>query len=375
MPLRNTIGEYLYKLKPVVDTSAWNKATGDISKIVSKTHIKFEDYKDKLNELERTKKDLAITEAKIKELQKLSKSGNKVAADMIWNEDNGMMLQKTTLEGNIEKLETEASVMENLLDANEVTAIKNKEIMGKFSGAILGAGGQITAFIGTVKQSIEKAQEILDTATKYSNSLGIKGSSVFYSSEQRDLMTRYGMSSSQAAGSSAVTEVLGFDLSTYGTWTKGQKDAYKELMGVYQKGINSIDTDKLEDYYDMMQEYQLSVSKYKIELQTSITKLFAESEALKRLMGSVERFMDNTVEFLDTPAVQWFFDTFIDFLAGIVDIASGAMDLLTWGKGSSKTPSKVNNVNSNYYIYGSDYSNNETLAKAIALKSEQTLEG
>ena len=97
--------------------------------------------------------------------------------------------------------------------------------------------------------------------------------------------------------------------------------------------------------------------------------MFAESSTFKKLTGSLEKFFEATIKFLENDVVQWFFDVFLGFLSELVDFASWFLGLFGGGGGDTNNNTTNNNNNTNtYYIYGSDHRNNEDLARSIALQ-------
>ena len=78
---------------------------------------------------------------------------------------------------------------------------------------------------------------------------------------------------------------------------------------------------------------------------------------------------EKSIQFLESDAVQWFLDTFIEFLSSLVDFGSWFLGLFS-GSGSTTTNNTNNSSTNTFYIYGSDYSSNSELARSIALKQQ-----
>ena len=239
--------------------------------------------------------------------------------------------------------------------------------MGGFAGWLTKATGAIGGFYAALKKAIEGALDLIESQKESANKLNAMGA--FGDMGTRDLMARYGVSSNRAVAMDTTLKLMGLSESDIGRMTKKQRDAYNELLNYYEAGLNRIDTDKLKEYYDTMEKFQISQAKWKMDLQTTMIKMAAESDGFKSLVGSAEKFFDNTIKFLNSPVVKWLFDTISYFLGEVMDIASDIVGL--FGFGGSR-PSTTNNVQSNatnnYYIYGSENSSSDEIAKKVALR-------
>lgn len=209
---------------------------------------------------------------------------------------------------------------------------------------------------GVIEDTLDTAQEYLEKASATSNKF-VTGSSIFVDSSVKEKMMNFGVSSTQAQSIIAAEEALGVSSSDYATMTEGQMSAFTELIEYYQEGLNSLDADKLEQYNNVMQEYQLSMAKINMSMQLAMQKLFVNSEPLQRLADKVLDFMEGIVDVLSSDAAQVVFDTFITFLENVIGILSMPLKLF-----SSSGTTNVDNsdhsdksTNNNYY-YGSSSS-------------------
>ena len=295
---------------------------------------------------------------------------NKFKGFRSYTDEDGVRIRGEGLLGEFDELERSAATQKiDLETSSQNISGKSKfaASLAKFSGSITQAAGKVTAFIGAMQKGIETALELADKASQMANKLNTSGG--FMDMGTRDTMARYGVDAVTANAMTSALAQMGLSETDFGRMTEKQREVYDELINHFQSGIDKIDSGKLEEFYETMDEFQLAQSKWKMDLQNSILKLFAESDSFKKLTGSLEKFFDATINFLESPLVQWFFDTFIEFLTAIVDFASWFLNIFNPG-GSSNTTNNNNNSKNTYYIYGSDYASNDELARKIALETQ-----
>lgn len=373
MANKNVLGSYLYEIKPYVDTNAWKQASGSIKKQMKEGAVSEADYTAQLKKQNDLYLERAQLARKIQEMEKIAAQGGdkgQRAKDMLSKfEDVGGELHETGLKADLAELDEQIKNTSVETEAMGNMVTKSGGGLGKFASGVTAAYGSAVAFVGAMKKGIETAFEIVETGTKMGNKLNAMGA--FGSMETRDMMSRYGVSSTRANAMSSAMSLMGIDESDLGRLSSAQRKTYDELIKHYEQGINKIDTGKLEDYYKTIEEYQLKQAKWKMDIQNSILKLFAESETFGKLTGSLQKFFETTIKFLESDVVQWFFDVFLGFLSGLVDFASWFLDLFGGGSKGGNTNNTTNNNNNNnntFYIYGSDSRNNDELARSIALQ-------
>lgn len=372
------VESYLYELKPYVNTSAWRKASGDIDKALKSSSITYDEFAGKKNQYLETVKRMQQVQDQLKQVDKLiSKASgdelarlNKFKGFRSYTDEDGVRIRGEGLLGEFDELEQSAATQKiDLETSSQNISGKSKfaASLAKFSGSITQAAGKVTAFIGAMQKGIETALELADKASQMANKLNTSGG--FMNMGTRDTMARYGVDAVTANAMTSALAQMGLSETDLGRMTEKQREVYDELINHFQSGIDKIDSGKLEEFYETMDEFQLAQAKWKMDLQNSILKLFAESDSFKKLTGSLEKFFDATINFLESPLVQWFFDTFIEFLTAIVDFASWFLNIFNPG-GSSSTTNNNNNSKNTYYIYGSDYASNDELARKIALETQ-----
>ena len=385
---KKLLGTYLYELKPVIDTSAWRNAAGDIDKAIkSGSKISYDEWSGKKRAYSETIREIARVEKQLKTLDEMLNKTKDESVKASLVKLRGFASSKTTDElgkeiitpgtGLLGKLETlkegERGEAAELALSSQMVSKSGTVAAGltKFSSALTATVGAVTAFYSSMKKGIEAALEITNKAAAMSNKMNALGG--FGDMGTRDMMARYGVSATQANAMNMALRQMGLSESDIGRMTEKQRKVYDSLIDHFQEGVDKIDPDKLQQYYDTMEEFQLAQAKWKMDLQNSVLRLFAESDAFKRLTGALTNFFKKTIEFLETPGVQWFFDVFISFLEGIVNAASdiiGVATTLLGGKSvTNNTSTKNNNSRNTYYIYGSDYSSNTELARSIALET------
>lgn len=374
------INSYLFELKPYIDKKKWKDASGEIDTAIKSTKLskdewaqKKREYAEQIKEISRLKGEIQALE---KEAAKLEKSGNTVAANKIKD-----MLQKfttgpdgkLTVEGKkteLAELTAKAQDSKIYMDAMagnvEGTSFATK--MAGFASGVTAATGALTSLYNTMKKAITGAIELVDKQAELSNKLNAFGS--FGNMGVRDTMSRFGVSSLRANAMQSVMSYMGISESDFGRMTDAQRKTYDELISYYENGINRIDTNKLKDYYDTMDKFQMNYIKFQMDLKSTLLKMFAESESFKKLTGSLERFFEKFIDFLETPIVQWFLDTFLEFLSSLVDIATDIFSIFPGGNRSTTNNTTNNSATNTYYIYGSDYASNSDLARSIALEQQ-----
>ena len=254
------------------------------------------------------------------------------------------------------------------------------EAGSNFGGMLNGAVGKVAAFSAgmqvaykAVKAFVDQVSESVDKMAEYANKLDPLGA--FGSSSQRALMTRYGMSGTEALGFGNVLEAMGMSESDIGKMTAEQREVFQSLMQFWNEGIGKLNPDALERYTDVMQEYQEIQAKYNMGLQMVVLKLVTNSDSFNKLVGTLGDFMDNTLNFLSSPIVQTVFNGLIDFLNTVFTILNAIMKLISYipgfgGSGGSVTTNNTtNNTNSTYNIYGMDFRSNDELARQISYSS------
>lgn len=379
---KKLLGSYLYELKPYINTSEWKKASGEIDKALkSGSKISYDEFEGKRQAYTKTLAKAQKIEEQLKIVKEQIKHTTDASTLEYLNKLQGKRAieehERTGLEGDLQTLREKLGLQKaDLITSAQMTEMPSKfsKISGglsKFASGITAAYGASTAFYESMKKGVEAALEITNKAAAMSNKMNALGG--FGDMGTRDMMARYGVSATQANAMNLALKQIGISESDIGRMTEKQRKVYDSLIDHFQEGVDKIDPDKLQQYYDTMEEFQLAQAKWKMDLKNSVLRLFAESDAFKRLTGALTNFFKKTIEFLETPGVQWFFDMFISFLEGIVNAASdiiGVATTLLGGKSvTNNTSTKNNNSRNTYYIYGSDYSSNTELARSIALET------
>ena len=217
-----------------------------------------------------------------------------------------------------------------------------KEAFGKIASTVQAA-------VEVFKQAYAKAKEILDSASEFSRSF-VSGSSAFVDTDVRDYMLRFGVGSKQAQSIIAAEEALGIDASDYALLTQGQREAFDQLMQHYQEGLDNLDTEKLEEYNQVMQEYQLKMAEFNMDIKLAFMNLLVNSEPLKRLGTTVTDFLNSVVNILSSDIAQAAFDGFITFLNTLIDVLGLPIRLLggIMNKCSTNTRNETNYTYNNY---------------------------
>ena len=369
--------DYLFTIKPMFDTSELDKQIGNLRKQLrgkqTKSGKSIDDLMGKLNIY-----DDVFTKIydSVKNIEDILRTVNGKDYDL-----NGINSGLSRKEELLKKLQ------EMLGDVDDSDDYEGKSItqkihsfigkggaLEKFTGALTVASGTIISTAGAIKEGVEKAIELINTAAKNSNLLN--PFSAYGSMSTRDTMARYGMSVTEARGHTIALGLMRLSESDIGRMSAAQRKEYEALMQYYQEGLSRIDPQKLKDYFDELEEFQMATSRFKLDLQNSILKLFAESDAFKRLTGSVEDLFENIIDFMDSDTVKFFFDTFIGFLESLTDFASWFFSLFGGSSTNTTNNNTTNNSSNNvYYIYGSDSRNNRELARDIIQGQQQGAQG
>lgn len=245
------------------------------------------------------------------------------------------------------------------------TVLKGLSAQFKQSTLLLGA------WITLLKKSYDAADRLLDVMSEASN-MFISASSAFVDATTKATMARFGVSSIEAQGINIAQEKLGISTSDMATLTRGQREAFSKLMQLYQKGIESIDTEKLEAYNNNIQRYEMIRAEFDIKREVAITKLFANASGIDRLIDTFGRFLDNVIALLESPAAQAAMDMFVGFLNGIMDWISSAVQLVSKIPGFSGTNNTTNNTTTtNYNYYGTRSSSFSQYTTAAELQRVQ----
>lgn len=221
------------------------------------------------------------------------------------------------------------------------------------------------------KKTYEMSVKLLNTMSEASNKF-ISSSSAFVDSGIKSIMATYGVSSTDAQAIQQAQKALKISTSDMATLTSRQREAFMHLMQVYQEGIDSIDTDKLERYNNNIQRYELIKAEFDIRREAAITKLFAESSGLENLINSFERFVDNVINILESPGAQAVMDAFIGFLTSVMDILS-YMSVGLSGMLKGKMTTSVTNNNTTNNISTSISGISSSNAYAIASEIQKVL--
>lgn len=254
---------------------------------------------------------------------------------------------------------------EDVVETPKKFSDKLKESWNNISPHIKQSAVLLGAWVTLLKKSYDAANKLLDVMSEASNKF-VSASSMFVDASTKATMAQFGVGSVQAQGINLVQQKLGISTSDMATLTQGQREAFSKLMKVYQDGINSIDTDKLEAYNENIQRYEMIKAEFDIKREVAITKLFANASGIDSLIDNFSDFLDNVISILESPAAQAAMDMFVGFLNGIMDWISSAVNLVSKIPGfSSKGNTTTNNTTTtNYNIYQN--SNNKFSSYATA---------
>ena len=374
--------KYLMKVGLDLDQAQLDKVTGAISdQLVEMGKVSDEFIDNALATAKKYNEELTKQQKIVAEIDaKLKKGGLDPATKQLLEQTKKKSedIIKDYTYGNKEKgLESKAVVdaVADYAGAMKSTGSKLKEAA---STAIAGIGkfaAGVNIAITAVKQFADKIGEAIDKIANYSNQLNPLGA--FGSQNQRDLMTRYGMSGTQALGFQNSLDALGMSESDIGRMTAEQRRVFNSLNEFWNEGIGKLDPDKLDRFTQSMSEYQEMQAKFQMGLQLTILKLVSESKTFDKFIGKIGDLMDATLEFLGSPLVQAVFDGLIDFLTTVVTILEKAMSMISKipGFGSVNQTNITNNNgntsnNSTYNIYGNDFHNNDELARQLSYSNK-----
>lgn len=374
--------KYLMKVGLDIDQVQLDKITGAISDQLSEMGKVSDEFIDnalatakKYNEeLDKQRKIVAEIDAKLKKggldpatkqlLEKTKKKSEDIIKDYTYGNKEKGLESKAVVDSVADYAGSMKSTGGKLKEAGSIAVAG----IGKFAA---GVNIAITA----IRQLADKIGEAIDKIANYSNQLNPIGA--FGSQGQRDLMTRYGLSGTQALGFQNSLDALGMSESDIGRMTAEQRKVFNSLNKFWNEGIGKLDPDKLDRFTQSMSEYQEMQAKFQMGLQLTILKLVSESRAFDTFIGKIGDLMDATLEFLGSPVVQAVFDGLIDFLTTVVTILEKAMKLISNipGFGSPNPQTIVNNngntsTNSTYNIYGTDFHSNDELARQISYSNK-----
>lgn len=387
MPNRQVITEFLATISPSYNVQQWQSVAGDIGNklnvILGKTI--FSGTNERIKELE---KQLDIL---IQKRDTISKSIRQTS-----NQRESLLTQieeidKDTSLSDEEKTQRKAPLQEQLKNVEELlskqrAAQKNvvDEInktsttidstntkLANFGGSLSKSVLYIAGFVTAVKAAWEAAQQIAEEASEISNRFISQGS-IFVDTDIRDIMARFGISSEQAQSMSAASKALGIDLSDYSRLTAGQRQAFDELMSHYQEGIDSIDDEKLQKFNESVQEYQLTVVQFQMDLQLALQKILTESDAVPELLDTIGDAMESITKIISSDAFQTAADIILGIINGILEFATAPLNFLgsLFGGGSSSTTTTTNNTtnNNNFNINTSGGISSQQLALDLSMQ-------
>ena len=266
--------------------------------------------------------------------------------------------------------------MAQYAEANKTFASKLNEtgtsaILGisKVAAGFNAAKKAIDLFIDSIMGSLKRFSD-------YANKLDPLGA--FGSQSQRGVMTRYGMTGSEALGFSSTLSALKMSENDIGKMTSEQRRVFESLQSFWNEGMGKLDPDALDRYTQSMSELQEIQAKFQMGLEQTILKLITNSPKFQEFVGSAGDLLESTLEFFQSPIVQAVFDGLIDFLTTVVTILERAMNFAGKLFGSNSLGSNVsttNNVNSNFNIYGNSYQSNDELARQISYSTKSIYGG
>ena len=373
--------KYLMRVGIDLDQAQLDKVTGVISdQLVEMGEIsdefidnaletarKYNEELDKqrkiVSDIEERLKDSSLDDATLQLLQETKKKAEKKISDYTFgNEEEGLDPKAV-----VDAVADYAEALRSGSDAfSEASSNSVSGLLKFWTG--------LTAAYGVVQTFVDKVGDAIDNFSNYSNQLNPLGA--FGSQSQRDLMSRYGMTGTQALGFKNVLDALGMSESDLGKMTSEQREVFNSLTDFWNETIGNLDPDALERYTETMSEYQEIQAKYHMGLQAVVLKLVSESPKFNELIGKVENLMDETLNFLGSPLVQAVFDGLIDFLTSVVSILEKAMKLANalsgggFGGSTINNTSNTTNTNNTFNMYGSDFRSNDELARQISYSTK-----
>lgn len=375
--------KYLMKVGIDFNHAEFDKLSGKISDQLSSMGKVSDEFID--SALEKAKEYKRI----IEQQQKIVKSIDRKLSSNKLNDGTRKVLEDTrekslqtikdyTYGSKEKKLDSKWVVdsMAQYAEANKTFASKLNEtgtsvILGisKVAAGFNAAKMAIDLFIGGIMGSLKKFSD-------YANKLDPLGA--FGSQSQRDVMTRYGMTGSEALGFSSTLSALKMSENDIGKMTSEQRRVFESLQSFWNEGMGKLDPDALDRYTQSMSELQEIQAKFQMGLEQTVLKLITSSPKFQEFVGSVGDLLESTLEFFQSPIVQAVFDGLIDFLTTVVTILERALNFAGKLFGSNSLGSNVsttNNVNSNFNIYGNSYQSNDELARQISYSTKSIYGG
>jgi hypothetical protein len=353
MPNSRFIDEYLVSVKPSFDKSAWSAASGNISEMLNNAFSGPQKEASKLQE-ELKNKLQANAERMAKIKARLSEEG-------VGDEE------KASLNEELKTLKTDSQQLSTALQQSQKSS-------SAFSSGLTKGAGYLAAFTMAVSIAKEAALKLADAATEVSNKF-ISQSSIFVDTDVRDIMGKFGVNSTTAQAISESAGLLDIDLSDYSKLTQGQRKAFADLMQYYQDRIDQIDLQKLEQFNEATQEYQLMVAKFQMDLKLSVMEMLAESGALPELLETLSTFMGTITDILSSEAFKTGADIVIGIINGILKFVTAPFNFFgkLFSGGSDTTNNTSNTVNVNTTVNSSGGVDTEQLALDIGMQVQNAL--
>lgn len=292
--MKEIISTYQAVIEPVVDSTAWSKATKSIS--------------DRLQGIKSplvTKKNL---EANVKEAQKKL---------------NWAKTDKGKAEAQLE-LDKANAALEKFSQSEEAAHLASARVVSGFSKAGVAVGG----FTAAMAIAIKAAKTFADNSIGLGNKL-ISSNSIAVNSNVRGYMAKFGVSSTQASAMSSTLGITGYDISQVATWTDAQKKNYSKLMTMYQTSINNLDSAKLQKFTDSTQYFQAKIQEGQMKLQTKLMELFVNSN-VDKILDHLTEGLDTIMNMLDSPIIQWGFDAIVTVLDWLTQFANAIATGISW---------------------------------------------
>ena len=306
---KSFIQQYVYEIVPKVNTQAWSKASGTIKGYIAKSADGLQAYKNASSVIEKY-------------------SGRK---DL----DKGQMAELAS-----------AQELVAGMDKNSIALSK----VASTAGRVIDSGSLLYDLINV---AINTAEQLIETGKDISNKF-VGAGSMFVDSSTKSTMATLGVNAESAQELNLALKKLGISLDDVATLTSGQRYALQDLYDTYKEGIDSIDNDKLEAFNENMQKYELMKAEFEIKFQTTLIKLFAESEELPKLLDAMNEGLDVFIDLLSSDLLRQGFEAVVSFVTTIVDLATllgKGLSFLTGNSSvSSKSVAQTNNTSN--YFYG-----------------------
>ena len=261
---------------------------------------------------------------------------------------------KQTISTGLKNLYTGADKLEGL-DPDSEEYKKQLKLVEQRNANLQSASMYLSLFSEAVDYAKETALKFADKAVEASQKF-VTQSSIFVDSGTRDTMGKYGVDSMRAQSINAASEGLGISMSDYAKLTQGTREAFADLMSHYEAGLRSIDTDKLDTFNKMVNEYQLSTVKFEMDMQILLTKMLTESDALPELLEVFTDAMSDITSLMSSDAFKVGADILISLIKGILEFASAPLDFgarlagLFGGSSSSSSSQTVEKVSTQQSI-------------------------